>query len=544
MKKHYDFLVIGSGIAGLFYSIKASENGSVLLLTKTDLESSNTYYAQGGIATVEDEEDKFEYHITDTLDAGGDLCYEAAVSKIVHEGPEVINELISLGVEFTKDGEHYSLHREGGHSFNRIFHSKDITGKELIRALINQVKNNPAIEIRSNVMAVDLLTEHQMKSKVKPKNPTCYGAYVLDCNTGEVETILAKSTILATGGSGQVYLYTSNPEVATGDGLAMAYRARATISNLEFFQFHPTTLFTPRNSGKSFLISEAVRGFGGILKNGQGEEFMDKYHKLKSLAPRDVVARAIDTEMKKHGDDFVYLDVTHFPARKIIDSFPNIYKKCLDKGFDITKDMIPVVPAAHYQCGGIETDLNGKTDINGLYAIGEVACTGVHGANRLASNSLLEALVFAKAAAQNSKDYIQDFNVSHFDKIRDWDHGEAVKPTERVIMTYQKNSIKYLMSVFVGIVRTDERLELATTRIDQITRQVRDFYNKTRLSRELLELRNLAETASLIVRCAKFRKESRGLHYNIDYPQVDNANWRINSRIKSNGKLTRGVALS
>ncbi len=537
----YDYLVIGSGAAGLYFSLLAAEHGRVLLLTKNSLRESNTYYAQGGIAAVDRMNDSFEEHIKDTLTAGDELCNPKAVEMIVSEGPEIIHDLIRRGVKFTKDRkkDEYSLHREGGHSASRVFHFKDITGRELIRALTKGVKENRNITIYEKMMCVDILTEHQ---KIKPpednRNITCYGVYAYDIRKNRIIKILSRSTVLATGGSGQVYLHTSNPAVATGDGLAMAYRAGATISNLEFYQFHPTTLYTEKEKESSFLISEAVRGFGGELKTKDGKKFMHKYHRLKSLAPRDIVARAIDTEMKKRGDDFVYLDVSNFPAKKIISSFPNIYHKCLEEGIDITKDMIPVVPAAHYQCGGIETDLHGKTDIKGLYAIGEVAQNGVHGANRLASNSLLDALVFAKVSSVSVKKYILK-NMTDFTGIKEWEYYHTERPLEKVVVSYLRNTIKRLVSEFVGIVRSDERLKMALKMMDLIAWQARDYYMQTKLSKETIELRNIADVAALMVRFAGFRKESRGLHYNIDHPYKDNENWQKNTRIRSTGRRSK-----
>jgi len=536
--KIYDHLIIGSGIAGLYYAILAAAKGTVLLISKDELNISNTYYAQGGIASVENDNDSFEKHIEDTRKAGDELCNPQAVEMIVHEGPEVIRDLIDFGMNFTKDdtSDRFSLHREGGHSEHRIFHYEDVTGKEVVRTLVEKAKGIANLEIRTRCMAIDLLTEHQKDNQLhNTTKVTCFGAYALDLETNQVDKILAKSTILATGGAGQVYLHTSNPAVATGDGLAMAYRARATITNLEFFQFHPTTLYSTEESENAFLITEAVRGFGGILRNRKLEEFMINYHPLKSLAPRDVVARAIDNEMKKHGDNFVYLDIRDFPASKIIKAFPNIYRHCLEKGIDITKDLIPVVPAAHYQCGGVQTDLKGQTDVNGLYAVGEVAHTGVHGANRLASNSLLEALVFARKAVESANSYNTE-NSFDFTGIKEWSHGNAVSPQEKVVITYLKNMINSLMSNFVGIVRSDERLEFALKTIDLIQKQVRSYYKKTYISRELLELRNINEVAGMIIRFALFRKESRGLHYNIDHPHKDNEHWLKNSTLKSSGK--------
>ncbi|MBN2790190.1 MAG: L-aspartate oxidase [Candidatus Delongbacteria bacterium] len=540
-EKIYDYLVIGTGAAGLFFSINASKHGKVLLLSKNKIKDSNTYLAQGGIASVEKPNDSFEDHIQDTLNAGDELCNLKAVEMIVREGPKVIDDLLDLGAKFSKETSKgfYSLHKEGGHSKSRVFHFKDTTGKELIRALTKSVKSNPNIEIMENAISIDLLTEHQKTaSSEESKGITCYGAYVLDIKTDKVLKILSRSTILATGGSGQVYQHTSNPLPATGDGIGMAYRAGATISNLEFFQFHPTTLYTGKSEESSFLISEAVRGFGGILKTASKKKFMHKYHELGSLAPRDVVARGIDAEMKKSGDSCVYIDITNFPAKKVISSFPNIYSKCLENGIDITKEMIPVVPAAHYQCGGIEADINGKTDIRGLFAIGEVAQNGVHGANRLASNSLLEALVFAKRSAKSSEHYIKKTTLD-FTGIEDWHSDASVDNEEKIIISFLKNNIKSLTSKFVGIVRSKARLEIATKMIDLLLWQVRDYYRNTKITKETIELRNLADVASLLVRFANFRKESRGLHYNIDYPDKDNVNWQKNTRIRSSGRTSK-----
>ncbi|NOR45092.1 MAG: L-aspartate oxidase [Candidatus Delongbacteria bacterium] len=541
MKKIYDYLVIGTGAAGLYFAIHAAKHGKVLLLSKDKIKDSNTYLAQGGIASVEKPNDSFEDHIQDTLVAGDELCNLKAVEMVVKEAPTVIDDLIDLGAKFSKETRKgfYSLHKEGGHTKSRVFHFKDATGKELVRALTKNVKSNPNIDIMENTISIDLLTEHQ-KKKVKKdqKGVTCFGAYVLNIKTDKVMKILAKSTILATGGAGQVYLHTSNPSPATGDGIAMAYRAGATISNLEFFKFHPTTLYTGKTEESSFLISEALRGFGGILKTRKKKEFMHKYHKLACLAPRDIVARAIDAEMKKSGDPCVYIDVTNFSAKKVIDSFPNIYKKCLEHGIDITKEMIPVVPAAHYQCGGVEADLNGRTDVRGLFAIGEVAQNGVHGANRLASNSLLEALVFAKRSAVYSKHYLEKSTLN-FSGIKEWHSENFENAEEKIIVSFLKNNIKVLASRFVGIVRSKARLEMATKMVDLMLWQVRDYYNSTRITKETIELRNLADVASLLVRFAVFRKESRGLHYNLDYSEKDNKNWQKNTRIRSSGRTSK-----
>ena len=518
-----DVLIIGSGIAGLYAALKISEFANVAVITKKEKSESNTNYAQGGIASVFDPNDSFEKHISDTLTAGDGLCDRKAVEVLVKEGPDKVFDLMKIGAEFTKkeDGS-LDLAKEGGHSAHRIVHSKDLTGREVEMALLRAVSQKNNIQILENHFAIDLLTEHNIfQLRNEPiNNRKCYGAYVLNCSTGTVITIQAKATILATGGLGQVYLHTTNPRIATGDGFAMAYRAGVVLGNMEFIQFHPTSLFTHHKANiytPNFLISEAVRGFGGLLRNQKGERFMEKYDPRKELAPRDIVARAIDNELKKSGEDCVYLDITHKNADEIKSHFPHIYNNCLNYGIDITKNLIPVVPAAHYACGGIVVDLNGRTSLKGLYAVGEVSMTGVHGANRLASNSLLEALVFSYKAALDLKENISSLKYSDY-PIPAWDESGTLSIEENIMITHSVKEIKHLMWDYVGIVRSNLRLDRAAHRMHLLYNEIEEFYKKTKVSESLLELRNIAATAHTIIKCAKLRKESRGLHYTIDYP--------------------------
>ena len=518
-----DFLVIGSGIAGLSYALKVAErfpDKKVLVMTKAAADETNTKYAQGGIAVVNDlENDSYEKHIDDTLVAGDGLCNEKVVEIVVKEGPERVNDIIEWGARFDreKDGE-YKRGREGGHSEFRILHHKDITGWEMERALLDAVSKQKNVELIKHCFVIDIITQHHLGFLVTKATPDieCYGVYVLNLQSNQVEKILAKVTLMATGGNGQVYRTTTNPTIATGDGVSMVYRAKGRIENMEFIQFHPTALYEPGVRGHAFLITEAVRGDGGILRNSKGEAFMVKYDERKDLAPRDIVARAIDSEMKKTGTEHVYLDCRHFNKDKFVEHFPNIYKKCLSIGIDITQQMIPVAPAAHYSCGGIKTDEWGRSSINNLYACGECASTGLHGANRLASNSLLEGLVFSHRCAVEATEKVN--SIAFQNNIPDWNAEGTSQPGEMILITQSLKELQLVMSDYVGIVRNDIRLERASRRLDLLWQETEQLYQTSTLSPQLLELRNMITVGYLVVKGACFRKESRGLHYNTDYP--------------------------
>ncbi len=520
MVKRFDFLVIGSGIAGMSFALKVADKGSVALICKTTLEDANTYFAQGGVASVTNlRVDNFEKHIEDTMIAGDWISDRAAVEKVVKEAPSQIQALIDWGVEFDRNekGE-FDLHREGGHSEFRILHHADNTGAEIQQSLIKAVRKHPNITIFDNHFAIEILTQHHLGVEVTRQTPDieCYGAYVLDIATNEVHTFLSRVTLMATGGCGAVYKTTTNPLVATGDGIAMVYRAKGTVKDMEFVQFHPTALYNPGDR-PSFLITEAMRGYGGILRTIDGKEFMQKYDPRLSLAPRDIVARAIDNEMKTRGDDHVYLDVTHKDPEETKRHFPNIYEKCLSLGIDITKDYIPVAPAAHYLCGGIKVDLNAASSIHRLYAVGECSCTGLHGGNRLASNSLIEAVVYADAAAKHSLAHFAEYSFK--EEIPEWNDEGTKMNEEMVLISQDAKEVQQIMSTYVGIVRTDLRLKRAWNRLDLLYEETEELFKQSVVSRELCELRNIINVGYLIMRWAMERKESRGLHYNIDHPR-------------------------
>jgi len=520
MVKRFDFLVIGSGIAGMSFALKVADKGSVALICKTTLEDANTYFAQGGVASVTNlKVDNFEKHIEDTMIAGDWISDRAAVEKVVKEAPSQIQALIDWGVEFDRNekGE-FDLHREGGHSEFRILHHADNTGAEIQQSLIKAVRKHPNITIFDNHFAIEILTQHHLGVEVTRQTPDieCYGAYVLDIATNEVHTFLSRVTLMATGGCGAVYKTTTNPLVATGDGIAMVYRAKGTVKDMEFIQFHPTALYNPGDR-PSFLITEAMRGYGGILRTLDGKEFMQKYDPRLSLAPRDIVARAIDNEMKTRGDDHVYLDVTHKDPEETKRHFPNIYEKCLSLGIDITKDYIPVAPAAHYLCGGIKVDLNAASSIHRLYAVGECSCTGLHGGNRLASNSLIEAVVYADAAAKHSLAHFAEYSFK--EEIPEWNDEGTKMNEEMVLISQDAKEVQQIMSTYVGIVRTDLRLKRAWNRLDLLYEETEELFKQSVVSRELCELRNVINVGYLIMRWAMERKESRGLHYNIDHPR-------------------------
>jgi L-aspartate oxidase len=525
MTHRFDFLVIGSGIAGLSFALKVAEHGPTAIITKKERAESNTNYAQGGVAAVMSTLDSFDLHITDTLATGVGLSHRDAVEVMVREGPDRLRELMAIGVEFTRQAGDLDLAREGGHSVHRIVHAKDLTGREIERALLAAVAAHPSIEVFENHAAVELITEHHAAGPQPPdlSRTTCWGAYALDVEHGSVDSFLAKAVLLCTGGLGHVYLHTTNPSIATGDGVAMAYRAGARVANMEFIQFHPTTLYT--SGSPSFLISEAVRGFGGVLKTVDGHEFMQRYDERKSLAPRDIVAQAIDNELKKRGEEYVWLDLRHLPADGVRDHFPHIHATCLERfGLDITRDPIPVVPGAHYACGGVVTDIHARTSIDGLYASGEVSMTGVHGANRLASNSLLEALVFSHRGALSAAEFARR-EATPAPPIRPWDDSGTFDGEEWVLVSHNRRELQQTMWDYVGIVRSNLRLQRASRRLELIREEVEAFYRKTRVTEGLIELRNLALVATLIVRAAMARRESRGLHQTTDFPSRNDSDF-------------------
>lgn len=511
-----DFLVIGSGIAGLSFALKAADHGKVLIVTKADEDESNTKYAQGGIAAVTYMPDSYEKHIKDTLICGDGLCNEQVVRMVITESAERIGELIKWGTDFDKTpGGEYDLAKEGGHSEHRVLHHKDITGLEIERKLLARIHAHPNITVCTHYFAVDVITQHHLGVEVKRSTPgiECYGAYVLNLQNGKVETILSRITLMATGGAGNIYRTTTNPVIATGDGVAIVYRAMGKVENMEFFQFHPTALYQPGQS-PAFLISEAVRGFGAILKTQDEKEFMQFYDERGSLAPRDITARAIDSELKKRGDDFVLLDCRHIDLQNFIEHFPNIYNKCMSLGFDITKQCIPVAPAAHYMCGGIKVNENGRSSISNLYAIGECSSTGLHGANRLASNSLLEAIVFAHRAFIHA---VSNLNMIQLKAgIPDWDAEGTKSPAELVLITQSRKELQEVMSSYVGIFRSDMRLKRAMDRLWLLYKETDDLYERWQLTPKLCELRNMINVAYLIVKAARTRTENKGLHYNTD----------------------------
>lgn len=524
--KETDYLVIGSGLAGLSFALKVADKAKVIVIAKSTLDETNTTYAQGGIASVMYEPDNFEKHIQDTLICGDGMCNEEAVRLVVTHAPEQIKQLTQWGVDFDRTAKGtYDLAREGGHSEYRILHHKDSTGAEIQRAIIRQVKSHPNIEVLENHFAVDLITQHHLGQQVRRRdgNIACFGAYVLNLKNQQVGRYLSKITIVATGGTGNIYHTTTNPSVATGDGIAMVSRAKGEIENMAFIQFHPTSLFNP-GERPSFLITEAMRGFGAILKTQDGKDLMSKYDKRGSLAPRDIVARAIDNEMKIRGEEFVYLDCTHKDPKETKDHFPNIYEKCLSIDIDITKDMIPVVPAAHYLCGGIKVDLNGQSSIDRLYAIGETSSTGLHGANRLASNSLIEAIVYADCSAKHSLARLANLAIQS--DIPNWDYEGTSHPEEMILITQSYKEMQQIMSNYVGIVRSNLRLERALNRMEIIFKETEALYKVSILSQNLCELRNLIKVGYLIIKSAQGMHESRGLHYSLDYPkQGINMEW-------------------
>lgn len=524
MSQDTDILIIGTGIAGLSLAIKAAQNFNVLIVTKNEAMESNTRYAQGGIASVMAQVDNFGSHIKDTLNAGSHLNNVKVVEKVIRSGPQLIKELVKYGVNFTRlKNKEFDLGMEGGHSQRRVLHAKDMTGIELEKKLLAKVKRNSRIKILEYHAAIDLIVDRHLKKRKKEN--LCYGVYVLNTKTGKILTIRAKATVLATGGAGKTYLYTSNPDIASGDGIAMAYRAGCRIANLEFVQFHPTCLHHPR--AKSFLISETLRGEGGILRLMNGDKFMHNYHRLKELAPRDIVAQAIDYELKKRGDRYVTLDMTHLSREFLKERFPTIYRTCRKFGFNLSKEPIPVVPAAHYFCGGVMIDLNGRTDLRKLYAIGEVSCSGLHGANRLASNSLLEGVAFADFVYQDLTKR-KDLDKTDYQLVREWDPGKATDSDEMVVITQNWDEIRRMMWNYVGIVRSTKRLLRAQRRINILLDEIKEYYWDFILTGDLLELRNICVVADLTIKCALKRKESIGLHYNIDYPSPKKRSLKFN----------------
>lgn len=519
MVRKYDYLVIGGGIAGMSFALKVARTGRVALICKSSLDEANTALAQGGVASVTDlRVDDFDKHIHDTMVAGDWLSDPVAVRKVVTEAPEQIRQLLEWGVDFDRrDDGSFDLHREGGHSEFRILHHADNTGYEIQQSLIRRVRESADIDVFEHHFAIEIITQHHLGKIVTRRTPdiTCYGAYVLDETTGSVDTFLSRVTLMATGGVGAVYTTTTNPLVATGDGIAMVYRAKGTVRDMEFIQFHPTALFHPGDR-PSFLITEAMRGYGAILRNPAGERFMEKYDERLELAPRDVVARAIDSEMKAGGYDHVYLDVTHKNPEETRHHFPNIYAKCLSLGIDITKDYIPVAPAAHYLCGGIVVDTNAESSIRRLYAVGECSCTGLHGGNRLASNSLIEAVVYAEAAARHAMTHAHGYELR--DDVPLWNDEGTSHPEEMVLITQSAKEVGQIMSTYVGIVRSNLRLDRAWNRLDILYEETERLFKQSKVSRAICELRNIINVGYLIMRQAKERKESRGLHYTLDYP--------------------------
>ncbi|MBQ4376916.1 MAG: L-aspartate oxidase [Bacteroidales bacterium] len=515
MRYEVDFLIIGSGIAGLSFALKVAQYGKVCILTKAEASEGSTKYAQGGIAAVMYDSDSFEKHIEDTLIAGDGLGDREVVEMTIREAPDRIRELVQYGVNFDREGDHFDLHREGGHSAFRILHHKDNTGAEIERGLLQAIHDHPNIELKENHFAIDLITQHHLGQRVTKHTQgiECYGVYALDCRTQQIDTYLSKVTLLATGGMGNVYTTTTTPIISTGDGVAMVHRARGEVKDLEFVQFHPTSLYNPAEK-PAFLITEALRGAGAVLKDANGEDFMQKYDSRLSLAPRDIVARAIDNEMKRSGVDHLYLDARHIGRAALMNGFPTIYAKCLEIGINISKEMIPIRPAVHYQCGGIAVNKNGESSIRNLYAAGECSCTGLHGGNRLASNSLLEAVVYAHNAAMDAIERVNNIEICR--SVPDWSAEGMVLNEEMVLITQTKKELQEIMSNYVGIVRSNLRMQRAMDRLNLIYRETEDLYRRSVLTEELSELRNLIACAYLITKQAMARKENRGLHFSID----------------------------